>query len=424
MLPDLIRLLEALALTSLVVLILPKRGWSSLALRFADLITGRRAWLFEPARRHSATLAADIRAELPRILEFGIPVFVAARLAERHASSCLDRERVAWQSSSSAVLLDLLQKRIDESEADRRLLALGLPQPRAKAQPAVRIPRPAMAADWFLAHAPEHAPETSTAHGNRPSQAEDPSVAESGKRGLEVRTLGALILRDGSEDLSPALLRSRVHSFLWLYLLIRAIANPQVRISRAQLADELTPGLGADKQRKRLRDRLSDLLSELPPPLRQPIKIEDDFVRFDLGECSVDVVRLFESARECAAREGLLSAALVAEIEAQLLDATEFLPEWDDVEREVTGARGAAADVVRDLRLKAEDARVTLLAALARDRMARRDAGKATPLLEQALERRPDREDLALTLRAAYLETGQVSRASALQREYSLDSQP
>ena len=86
----------------------------------------------------------------------------------------------------------------------------------------------------------------------------------------------------------------------------------------------------------------------------------------------------------------------------------------NDIERAVTGARGAAADIVRDLKMKVEDARVTLLAALAKDRMARRDPGKAIPLLEQALERRPDREDLAVTLRVAYFETGQVSRARAL----------
>ena len=53
--------------------------------------------------------------------------------------------------------------------------------------------------------------------------------------------------------------------------------------------------------------------------------------------------------------------------------------------------------------------------------MARRDPARAIPLLEQALERRPDREDLALSLRTAYLETGQVGRATALQNEYSLE---
>ena len=90
----------------------------------------------------------------------------------------------------------------------------------------------------------------------------------------------------------------------------------------------------------------------------------------------------------------------------------------------MTGARGTAGDLVRDLRLKAEDARVTLLAALARNLVARREPARAVPLLERALERRPDREDLALNLRAAYLETGQVGRASAVERDYSLEPQP
>ena len=64
---------------------------------------------------------------------------------------------------------------------------------------------------------------------------------------------------------------------------------------------------------------------------------------------------------------------------------------------------------------------MALLAALARNHLARRDPARAIPLLEQALERRPDREDLALNLRAAYVETGQVGRATALQNEYSLE---
>ena len=42
--------------------------------------------------------------------------------------------------------------------------------------------------------------------------------------------------------------------------------------------------------------------------------------------------------------------------------------------------------------------------------------------LEQALERQPDREDLARKLRAAYLETGQMARAAELQRNHALDA--
>jgi hypothetical protein len=47
---------------------------------------------------------------------------------------------------------------------------------------------------------------------------------------------------------------------------------------------------------------------------------------------------------------------------------------------------------------------------------------KAIPLLEQALERQPQREDLARKLRAAYMETGQHARAAELQKDHALDA--
>jgi len=417
-LPEIIRLLEALSLVGVTVLILPKRSWSSLWPRFRDLMGGRRVSLFEPPGRRPAPLFNQLRAEVHRIFELGAPLFVAARIAERRALSLRGLERTNWRNSSSAVLLELVQKGIDEPEARRRLDALGLPQPQPKADPAIKTPRPAMSLDWFVGQAQKSV----TSHGNGHQVEHPASPAGSRRHGLEVRTLGALILRDASEDLTSALLRSRVHSWIWLFLLIRAIATPQQLISRAELADELSPGLSTDRQRKRLRDRLSDLLSELPPPLKAPIRVEDEFIRFDLDACSVDLVTLVGLERECAGREGLLSEALAAEVEAALLSsAGEFLPGWDEIEREVTGGRGSAGDVIRDLRGRAEVARVALLAALARNQMARREPARAIPLLEQALERRPDREDLALNLRAAYLETGQVGRATALQNEYSLE---
>ena len=416
--PEVIRLLEALSLVAVVVLILPKRSWGSLLPRFRDLIGGRRVSLFESPRRRPAPLLNQLQSELHRIFELGVPLFVAARIAERRALSLREVAQTNWRSSSSAVLLDLLQRGIDEPEARRRLDALGLPQPQPKAEPAIRTPRPAMSLDWFVGHEPASV----TSHGNGHEVEPSAAPGESRRQGLEVRTLGALILRDASEDLTTALLRSPVHSWIWLFLLMRAIATPQPRISRAELADELSPGLSTDRQRKRLRDRLRDLLSELPPPLKAPIRVEDEFVRFDLDACSVDLVTLVELERECASMEGLLAEAMAAEVEAALISsAGEFLPGWDEIESEVTGGRGSAGDVVRNLRGRAEFARVALLAALARNQMARRDPARAIPLLEQALERRPDREDLALNLRTAYLETGQVGRATALQNEYSLE---
>ena len=417
--PEIIRLLEAFSLAAVVVLVLPKRSWNSLGPRLRDLSRGRRVSLFEPPGRRPAPLFNQLQAELRRIFELGVPLFVAARIAERRAHSLREVEQTKWRSSSSAVHLDLLQRAIDESEARRRLEALGLPQPQPKAEPAIRTPRPAMPLDWFV----DHEPESVTSHGNGHQVEHSVTTpVESQRHGLEVRTFGALILRDAAEDLTTALLRSRVHSWIWIFLLMRAIATPQPRISRAELADELSPGLSTDKQRKRLRDRLSDLLSELPPPLKAPIRLEGEFIRFDLDACSVDLVTLVGLERECAGREGLLSEALAAEVEAALMSsAGEFLPGWDEIEHEVTGGRGSAGDVVRDLRGRAEVSRVALLAALAKNQMARREPARAIPLLEQALERRPDREDLALYLRAAYLETGQVGRATALQNEYGLE---
>jgi hypothetical protein len=216
-----------------------------------------------------------------------------------------------------------------------------------------------------------------------------------------------------------------VLAFLWLYLLVRALLNPRDRVMRTELADELTPGLATEKQRKRLTDRLWDMQhGDLPKPLADRVVIEqDDSLRLDLTRCTLDLLRLQTLANECSGKNGLLPPDL-AEEASRMLDALqgEFLPGWDQLENEVTGGRGTAGDLVRDLRQRAEAARVNLLGALAADYLARREPARAIQFLEQALERQPDREDLARKLRAAYLETGQVARAAELQRDHALDA--
>ena len=56
-----------------------------------------------------------------------------------------------------------------------------------------------------------------------------------------------------------------VTAFIWLYLLLRALTNPKDRVMRADLADELTPGMSPEKQRTRLRNRLSNMLNGTLP---------------------------------------------------------------------------------------------------------------------------------------------------------------
>ena len=82
----------------------------------------------------------------------------------------------------------------------------------------------------------------------------------------------------------------------------------------------------------------------------------------------------------------MLTGDLAAEA-SRILDETEgeFLPEWEEIEKETNGGRGAAAEYVRTLREIAETARVDFMGALAANHMARQEPRKAIPLLEQAL---------------------------------------
>jgi DNA-binding SARP family transcriptional activator len=118
-----------------------------------------------------------------------------------------------------------------------------------------------------------------------------------------------------------------------------------------------------------------------------------------------------------------MTSDLAAEA-GRILDETEgeFLPDWEEIESETNGGRGAAAEYIRTLRQVADTARVDIMGALAANHLARQEPRKAIPLLEQALERQPQREDLARKLRAAYLETGQHLRAIEIQKDHALDA--
>ena len=87
------------------------------------------------------------------------------------------------------------------------------------------------------------------------------------------------------------------------------------------------------------------------------------------------------------------SSDLAAEAN-RVLDETEgeFLPGWEEIETETNGGRGGAAEYVRTLRQVADTARVDIMGALAANHLARQEPRKAIPLLEQALERQPERD--------------------------------
>jgi len=64
---------------------------------------------------------------------------------------------------------------------------------------------------------------------------------------------------------APLMLGKPVIAFIWLYLLVRELTDPDFEISRGSFADELTPGLPVEKQLNRLRDRLDDMVHRESP---------------------------------------------------------------------------------------------------------------------------------------------------------------
>ena len=130
----------------------------------------------------------------------------------------------------------------------------------------------------------------------------------------------------GGRDLAPGLLRHRVAVFIAVYLMARTVLSRKLRLTSAELGDELTPGLAADKQRKRLTNRLADTRSELLPELAWRIVAgKGDSIAFALTRTDCD--RLLEVADECAVKGGLLSPELVAEAQVVLAASEgEILP--------------------------------------------------------------------------------------------------
>lgn len=440
---ELIAGFEAAAVIVLVLLLVPKRGVDHLLKRFSHLQAGRRRWLFEPptwAYRKPPEGGRKSLADAADVFELGVPLYLAGRVAEQRSAQLRVERLSLWQDSPNSLLAAHLKGAMTETELHVRLKSRELPLPAVKARVAKVEARPLISVKWWLerqalaqasarsngAGAAEPAEAGSDAddeevQGDSDAEAGSSAVADPGH--LRLRTFGRLQLLQASEDHGPALMAKKVLAFIWLYLFVRALLEPDGRVKRIVFAEEVSPGLSPTKQNKRLRNRIDDMLKrDLPTALSSRLVVNRNEIGIDLSNCSIDVVRLQEVARMCTEKHGLLTGELIAEAH-RMLDETEgeFLPGWDQIEAETNGGRGAAHEYVRSLRELAETARVDLMSALASNHMARQQPRKAIPLLEQALERQPDREDLARKLLAAYLESGQPARAAELQKDHALD---
>jgi Bacterial transcriptional activator domain len=438
---------EAAAVAILILLLVPKRGLDQLRQRFSDLQVGRRRWLFEPMPLDRAKQQEGIRAlvvDAMQIFELGVPLFVACRLAEQRSAQLHLERQGRWTDSPKALLAAHLKGSMTEAELHGQLLSRGLPLPAAKVVVKKVEARPLISVRWWLerqamAHAiaesngevpREMAAVASVAEAEAASDADEgddaaeavSASATSDPGHLRIRTFGRLQLLQAGQDYGPPLMAKKMLAFIWLYLFVRRLLEPEGLVNRGAFAEEYSPGLSAPKQNKRLRGRLTDINEDLPAVLSSRVIVDRLHLHLDLSNSSIDVVRLQDVAKLCVDQRGMLTPDLVAEAR-RMLDETEgeLLPGWTDIETEANGGRGGAKEYVRALRELAETARVDLMGALAANHLARQEPRKAIPLLEFALERQPEREDLARKLVAAYMETGQHSRAAELQKGHALE---
>lgn len=438
---------EAAAVAILVLLLVPKRGLDHLRERFRDLRAGRRRWLFEPPPSDRMKQQGRARAfvvDAVQAFELGVPLLVAGRLAEQRSAQLQLERQGRWTDSPKARLAAHLKGSMTEAEFQSQLVSRGLPRPAAKVVVKKVEARPLTSVKWWLerqamaheiansngevhreteavASVPEGGAESDADEGEDAPEAES-AAATRDPGHLRIRTFGRLQLLQAGQDYGPLLIAKKMLAFIWLYLFVRRLLDPEGLVNRAAFAEEYSPGLSAPKQNKRLRGRLTDINEDLPPVLASRVIVDRLHLHLNLSDCSIDVVRLQEVARLCVNQRGMLAPDLVAEARRMLEETEgELLPGWTDIEAETNGSRGGATEYVRALREVAEKARVDLMGALAADHLARQEPRRAIPLLERALEHQPDREDLARKLVAAYMETGQHTRAADLQKDQALN---
>ncbi|MGH7776180.1 MAG: hypothetical protein ACREPI_03265, partial [Candidatus Dormibacterales bacterium] len=243
------------------------------------------------------------------------------------------------------------------------------------------------------------------------------AVADEG--GLMIRTVGDLQLLWRGDDLAPGLRRHWKAGYLWLVLLVRALHSPPGLLSRAQAAEELYPRLHPASQGEGFRGRLSDLRQAFPV-LAGLIVVKGELLRLDLDGCRLDLDGLRRLRAACAGRAGILDEELLGEVEATLESSAGggFLPGWEVLEERASATGGATGELVATLRREVQDLWGDLALALGEACLARRQVARALLPLEAACRTSPERPDLARTLVAAYLETGQTGRAADLRRRY------
>jgi len=233
---------------------------------------------------------------------------------------------------------------------------------------------------------------------------------------MVVSTFGGLQVREGGRDLAQELISRPVTGFVWLRLLVAAILDPNVRLSRDDLSRQSTPpGLTRANRLKRLRNVINPGLREMPEALRERIVVEPEALSFHLDGCGVDAIELLRVSAECS-RRSQLSRGLVTRVRRVVDECHgDFLSEFETLENIATDRHPTCNAMMVELRQLLVDKRTDLFLALADAYLRDDQPVLAVEVLEPALRDRPERGDLRQRLATAYTRAGRGAEAAALE---------
>lgn len=412
--------LPALPVWLALVLLLPKRRGAMRA-RLRATAAGERRHPFGPPLQApdgvSSSFVRSLLAELPRCVELGVPLWLAALTAEQRGRR---RQRLAaaeHAASPTGWMWARALGRLSDEELERRLSDAGYPPPATKVERPSHVMHVGPPTSWLrdLGAGATDASPVSAATGNGRHQ------PASGPPRLSVQILGGLHVRLGREDLTAKLLDRPTLSYLWQYLLIRALqgAGP---LPRSAVGDELYPSVDHDTQHARIRRRLHDIQHKLPA-FGRCLVVTDRDLRFDLESCDLDVVAILKLAADVntsgSSAPELLTGSMVRALEdAAAAAAAEPLPQWEELEYSINRGRGQSGDHLRALRTRIVEARASVLARLGTHYLAQRSAGRAVRALEDAFNLDPGRMELAEVLARALEAAGDRARAADIRDRY------
>lgn len=240
---------------------------------------------------------------------------------------------------------------------------------------------------------------------------------------LVIRSIGAFKLTSSVGDLTSNLEAKAVVSFIWKLLLAREVRGDP-HLAREALAEELSPRMSDAGRRERVRKQIYDLQNDIRPELASLVCTDRTHLWLDVADADFDAAALKTLCLKVAS-PGLLIDRTLAQQVRQMLTATsgEFLAGFEHLQYRVTRGNGTAGDVVADARELIANQRADLTRALADYLDATGQVQEAIPHLKVALKLLPERQDLARLLVAAYMQTGQLARASEVRTALDLNQE-